>query len=530
MLVKYLIFVVCLLNSYSLQGSDSLNNVIETQTQKFKTILETIKENYYRDSIDFVKVSESAFIAFLKELDPYSTYFTSEQYESLKEGYIGSIYGVGIRLFRRVDSILVFTVKKGSPADSAGIRVGDRVIYINHEYVVGKDINFANSMLHCKSGDSILVTIKRGNSLSEYKLPCKELELPSLVAKLYYPQFKTAFIRFVRFGSNTYSEFITALDSLIQLGANFLIVDIRGNQGGYLESAVKLSGLFLNKGDTILTVQARKDGNKVYIAEETGKYSKLPLVVLIDGSSASASEIFASALQDNSRAVIAGERSFGKGLVQKVWEFRDGSAFRITTGEFLSPLGRSIQKNPNLKDFDPSLLADLNIDSVVKQNVFEFLKRFGTTNRLPTYFTKSGRLVLGGGGIFPDVFFRADTIPPYLQRLKNSGFVNDFVLRHFIDNKSNFPKLKNFSLNSFVANFKIKESDILSFKKYIFDWKSLDEVKFENEKKDIEIELKATLAYIFWDDLGYSTSFLFDNPSLISKLFELKTIATNLVN
>ncbi|MGQ9818371.1 MAG: S41 family peptidase [Candidatus Kapaibacteriales bacterium] len=515
---------------YSLRSQDSLNRIIETQSQKFKTLLETIRDNYYKDSIDFVKVSESAFSALLKELDPFSAYFSSEQYETLKETYTGSLYGIGIRLFRRMDSIIVFTVQKGSPADSVGIRTGDRLIYINHEYVIGKDITSLNSKLHCKAGDFKVVTIKRGNILLEYKLPCKELGIPSVLAKIFFPKSKAAFIKFSRFGSNTFSEFKSALDSLVKIGAKFLIVDVRGNQGGYLESAVDICKLFLQRGDTIVVVRGRKDVNKVYIVEENGQYQNLPMIILIDEASASASEIFASAMQDNNRALIVGNLSFGKGLVQKTWEFRDGSAFRLTIGEYFSPLGRSIQKSLNSKDLDETFLADLNMDLISKKNFTEMIKQFGITNRLPTYFTKKGRLILGGGGVIPDVFLRQDTTPPYLQRLKNSGFINDFVLRYFVENKLNSSSTNNLNLFSFVRDFKITDSDVLAFKKYLFDWKSLDEKKFEDEKIPILKELKSTIGYLFWGDTGYFTSFLFEDESFILKLIELQPKAKELVN
>lgn len=524
------ILIIFLYNFSLLHSQDSINGVIEIQWQKFKTLLETVRQNYYKDSIDFVKISESAFLGLLKELDPFSAYFSSEQYETLKESYIGSLYGIGIRLFRRMDSVIVFTVQKCSPADSVGILPGDRVIYINHEYVIGKDINFANSKLHCKSGDSIVVTIKRGNVLLEYKLPCKELSIPSVIVKQYFPKTKTAFIRFSRFSSNTFLEFKLALDSLINIGAKFLVVDVRGNQGGYVESAVDICKLFLRKGDTVVVVRGRKGVDKIYIAEENGRYANLPVLILIDGLTASASEIFASALQDNSRAIIVGELSFGKGLVQKTWEFRDGSAFRITTGEYFSPLGRYIQKNPNSKDFNESLLKDLNLDTNAKKSVAKFIKRFGATNRLPTYFTKSGRLIIGGGGVFPDIYFCYDTTPPYLQRLKNSGFVNDFVLRYFIEDKYNERLNNNLSLISFVKDFKIDDADVLAFERYIFDWKSLDKKKFEQEKKVIAKELKSTLAYVLWGDVGYYTSTIYDDETLISKIFELQLEAEELVN
>lgn len=526
-----LLILLCL-SSYTLFafGRDSINNIIETQSQKFKSILETIEGNYYKDSIDFIGISESAFSSLLKELDPFSVYFSSEQYKNLKETFMGSNCGTGIRLFRRSDSILVFTVQKGSSADSAGILVGDRVIYINHEYVVGKEISFANKKLNLKSNDFNIITIKRANALYEFKLPCKELDIPSVVTKLYIAKDKTAFIRFVRFGKNTYSEFISALDSLINLGADFLVVDIRGNQGGYLEIANKITSLFLNKGDTVVIINSRNEGKKVYTCDENGKYSKLPMAVLIDRSTASAAEIFASALQENNRALIVGERSFGKGLVQRTWEFKDGSAFRLTTAEYFTPIGRSLQKNQIFSEIDTNFIEESQMDSIARKNLSEIIKQYGGTNRLPTYFTKTGKLILGGGGIFPDVFFRTDTLPPYLQKLKNNGFINDFILRYFIDDKKIFSNLNTLDINSFIYNFNISEGDLLEFKKYTNEWKSLDVSKFEIERNSIEMELKATLGYVLWGVLGYYTTHFYADKSLITKLGDWKLIAKNFVN
>ncbi len=510
------------------KSSDSISQVIDFQTQKFKTILETIRGNYYKDTVNYVKISETAFNSLLHELDPYCNYYSSEQYKNIKETYSGTTEGVGIKLFRRGDTILVFSVQKGSSADSVGIKIGDRIIYIDHEYFIGKDINAALQKIQGHKGTNLLLTIRRGSYLQEYVIPRYDVEIPSVVASFYDKARDIAFVRISRFAKTTFDELTNSIDSLLKLSAKLFVIDLRGNQGGYLDETIKITGLFLSKGDTIVVV-SRKEGNRDFeICEASGKYAKIPLCVLIDNVSASASEIFTSALQDNDRAIVIGERSFGKGLIQKSWEFKDESAFRLTVGEYVSPLGRVIQK-PLIKNFDVENISEFAMREDFKQNVETIIKNFGIMKNLPVFTSKKGRTLLGGGGIFPDFFFKSDTIPPYLQKLRSNGFVNDFVLRYFFESNDGKNLLNNFVVTTFVNGFELNDNVVMSFKNYLIGNHGFLEKYFEAEKERIKLEIKATLGYILWGDLGYFSVTL-EKDKILDKVQELRKEASILVN
>lgn len=528
-MIKFFFALFAILFPLVAESNDSISQVIDFQAQKFKTILETIRGNYYKDSIDFVKISENAFNSLLHELDPFCNYFNSEQYKNIKEVYDGSSQGVGIRLFRRGDTIIVFSVQKGSSADSSGIKVGDRIIYIDHEYFVGKDINSALQKIQGAKGTKLLLTIKRGNYLQEYVVPRYELEIPSVVASFYDKTIDIGFIRISRFAKNTFDELTNSIDSLLSVGAKLLVIDLRGNQGGYLDETIKTTKLFLDKGDTVVVVVTGKGTSKNFeICESAGKYSKIPLCVLVDNVSASGSEIFASALQDNDRAIIVGERSFGKGLIQKTWEFKDESAFRLTVGEYVSPLGRVIQKS-SLKNVELDNISEFALREDSKQNIETLIKNFGVIKNIPVFTTKKGRTLLGGGGIFPDYFFQSDTIPPYLQKLRSNGYINDFVLRYFFELQEGKSLFSNFDVSTFVDKFSFDDKVVLTFKKYLIENRAFIEKYFEEERERITVELKATLGYILWGDLGYFSVTL-EKDKILSKIQELRQNAFILVN
>ncbi|MCX7909031.1 MAG: S41 family peptidase [Ignavibacteria bacterium] len=525
---KYVIFILlqffCIFN---IRANDSINRVVDIQVQKFRNILETIYNNYYREDIDLVNISEVAFNSLLQSLDKFCNYYPSSQYQAIKDSYKGSTKGIGIQFFRRGDSLIIFHIVKGSPADSVGLLVGDRVIYINHEYCVGKDANFANKKIQESKNNIVIVTVKRDNLLKEFLIPLKEVEIPSVVTKLKIGN-DLGFIRINRFSLTTYNEITGSLDSLIKIGCKFFAIDLRNNQGGYLDEVVKICNLFLRKGDTIVIVSGKNENRRVEIANQQGKYLKYPLVVIVDENTASGGEILASCLQDNDRAIVIGTRTFGKGLVQRTWEFKDGSAFRLTTAEYVSPLGRKIQKDETDKvEFDN--FSNVTLSEEQKKNIEDMIKQFGIKTKLPTYFTKKGRPILGGGGVFPDYFFVTDTTPQYLKKLKTNGLMNDFVIRNFIDDPKSVMSLMKHNLSSFIINFEVLDNTILNFRQYLTQKNAFLEKNFTEEKNQIVLEIKATLGYILFGDVGYYSVVLL-NDKVLSKINELRKEAEKMVN
>ncbi|MGB9913880.1 MAG: S41 family peptidase, partial [Candidatus Kapaibacteriota bacterium] len=231
--------------------------------------------------------------------------------------------------------------------------------------------------------------------------------------------------------------------------------------------------------------------------------------------------------QDNDRSIVLGERTYGKGLIQKNWEFKDGSAFRITTGEYLTPLGRNIQKE-TVEKVELGGLADLTLPNQQKENIEALIKNFGVTNNLPVYTTKKGRTLLGGGGVFPDFIFISDTTPPYLKKLKSNGFVNDFVLRYFIEDNKTFQTLKRLSFSKFVHNFEILDNAVASFKQYLIQRNAFLDNYFTDEYEKILLELKGTLGYILFGDIGYY-SVVIQKDKILQKVRELRVESEKMV-
>ncbi len=499
--------------------NDSIRQIIEVQTQKFKNILETIVTNYFKEDINVTTISENAFSSLLQSLDKFSNYYSSQQYEKIKDAYRGSVEGIGVQFFRRGDSLIIFNILRGSPAESSGLKIGDRIIYINHEYFVGKDAQSAYKKILESPNKKCIITIKQGTTLKEIEIPVVETIIPSVVASIKFDEKKIGFVKLTRFSLKSVSEFTRAFDSLIEIGCKYFVVDLRGNQGGYLDETVKLIQLFLSKGDTVVVVSGREIHRKVYVCEEDGKYRQIPLIVLVDNNSASASEIFASSLQDNDRALVIGQRTFGKGLVQRTWEFKDGSAFRLTTAEYVSPLGRQIQK-PEIDNLDLGTFAELTLSAEQKETIENMIEKSGLQKNLPVFTTKKGRTVLGGGGVFPDYFFQYDTLPPYLQKLKNNGLLNDFVLRFFVDSPIGFKEISKLDFENFLLKFDISEKVMSSFRQYLMQTNSYLDKFFEEEYYKIKLEIKATLGYILFGDLGYF-SVILQKDNVINKVQSL---------
>lgn len=527
MKIVFLLILFPLFSSLSFSKDDSLEKIIEIQVQKFRNILEVVSANYYKENVDITKISENAFNSLLQSLDKFSTYFSVSQYEKIKDAYKGTSEGIGVQLFRRGDSLIIFNVLKGSSADSVGLKVGDRIIYINHEYFVGKDAQSAYKKISESRTKSCILTVKRGTFLKEFEVPLVEFQIPSVVASIEFKEANIGFIKISRFSLSTFSEFTRAFDSLIKIGCKQFIIDLRGNQGGYLDETIKLVKLFLKQGDTIVVVSGREIHRKVYICEKDGKYKKYPLIVLVDKNSASASEIFASALQDNDRAIVVGERTFGKGLVQRTWEFKDGSAFRLTTGEYVTPLGRNIQK-PEVENIELGAFADLTLGKEQKEMIEDLIKKTGGATNLPVYYTKKGRALFGGGAVLPDYFFQYDTLPPYLGKLKNNGLLNDFVLRHFFDNQQNYLEISKINFQIFVFKFEVSDKVMSYFKQYLMQTNSYLEKYFDEEYYRIKSELKATLGYILYGDAGYFSTLLLQD-AIIGKVQNLFGEAEKLV-
>lgn len=417
---------------YANQYSGNRISFINTSRDKISNLLEAINERYV-DKVDMNEIVEKSIPQILKELDPHSTYVSAKDVEASMQELKGSFSGIGVQYMIYEDTVRVVRIIDGGPAEEAGLRAGDRIVTIDNKPFVGKSVNNDAVMKKLKGerGSHVRLGIKRNGtqSLVNFSITRGDVEVKSIDAS-YMLDEKTGYIRITSWGNNTYAEFLSAMATLSPKGMNNLVIDLRGNLGGYLQAAVDVANEFLPKNSMIVYDEGQNFKKEEYKSDGKGSYQQMPLVVLIDETSASASEIFAGAMQDNDRATLVGRRSFGKGLVQVPLEFRDGSMLRLTVARYYTPSGRCVQK-----PFKPGDEEDYENDLLQRAATGEYFSSDSIKTSGEVYKTRLGRKVYGGGGIIPDYFIPRDTIgfTSYYKDVYMSGTINQFAF-WYVDN------------------------------------------------------------------------------------------------
>ncbi len=451
-----------------------------------------IISSYYVDSVDWKDTSEGAIAGALKTLDPHSVYFTREEVQTNDENFDGQYQGIGIQFDILDGFISVISVIPGSPSEEAGLLAGDKIIKINGESA--RDITNAEvpKKLKGPKGSEVIVTILRPGGQSPFDVTIRRDEIPIVTINTYFKaDSSTGYIWLNRFAHKTSDEFTEALLDMEKRGIKRLVLDLRGNGGGLLRQAVQVVGKFINEHKKVVYTKGRLSRfDETYYTDDFG-YSKkreYPLIVLIDQGSASASEIVAGALQDYDRALIIGERSFGKGLVQNEFELNDGSRIRMTVSKYYTPSGRLIQRNYKGKDIEEYYNGD-DIDSSDAQ--------VDTAETTSVYYTSSGRQVFGGGGIKPDIEIEFKTA------YKSVRMVRKFIeKRIFFEAASTISRKHSSWKNNFIKfrdHFRISSQQIEQLKYIARDGK----IKFTNDEFQQDIDflknrLKAEIARQFW--------------------------------
>ena len=417
---------------YANQYSGNRISFINTSRDKISNLLEAINERYV-DKVDMNEIVEKSIPQILKELDPHSTYVSAKDVEASMQELKGSFSGIGVQYMIYEDTVRVVRIIEGGPAEEAGLRAGDRIVTIDNKPFVGKSVNNDAVMKKLKGerGSHVRLGIKRNGtqSLVNFSITRGDVEVKSIDAS-YMLDEKTGYIRITSWGNNTYAEFLSAMATLSPKGMNNLVIDLRGNLGGYLQAAVDVANEFLPKNSMIVYDEGQNFKKEEYKSDGKGSYQQMPLVVLIDETSASASEIFAGAMQDNDRATLVGRRSFGKGLVQVPLEFRDGSMLRLTVARYYTPSGRCVQK-----PFKPGDEEDYENDLLQRAATGEYFSSDSIKTSGEVYKTRLGRKVYGGGGIIPDYFIPRDTVgfTSYYKDVYMSGTINQFAF-WYVDN------------------------------------------------------------------------------------------------
>ena len=369
---------------------------------------------------------EQAVPQILAELDPHSTYFSAKDVQIANDDLRGSFSGVGIEFTIRNDTLRVQNVISDGPAEQAGVLAGDKIVTVDDSVFTGKSLTNDEAMHRLKGPKDTKVKLgilRYGEKDLRYITVTRgEIPMKSVTAA-YMLDNNTGYVKIKNFGENTYNELLVALAQLSMDGFRQLTIDLRGNTGGYLQSAVQIANEFLPKNKLIVYTEGRRSPREEYRSDGRGSYKQMPLVILIDEGSASASEILAGAIQDNDRGTVIGRRSFGKGLVQKPVEFGDGSMMRLTIARYYTPSGRCIQK-PYANGMDKNYEEDL----MLRYQHGEFFSQDSIKHEGPEYHTNNGRVVYGGGGITPDIFVPEDTsdFTSYYKEASMSGLILQF--------------------------------------------------------------------------------------------------------
>ena len=425
---------------YANHFSGNKLGIINTSSNKLNALLRIIDDQYV-DTVNMGELVEEAMPQILSELDPHSSYIPAKDLEAVNADLKGSFSGIGIQFTIQNDTIHVNSVIQGGPSEKVGLMAGDRIVEVDDSAFVGKIVTNSEAMKRLKGEkgskvklgvyrpgekDLLHFTVIRGN------IPVKSIDAAYMINE------KVGYIKVNKFGETTYPELLIALAKLNQKNCEGLIVDLRGNTGGYMAAAIQMVNEFLPNNRLIVYTQGRKSPREDYNSNGTGSNQKMPLVVLVDEGSASASEIFAGAIQDNDRGTIVGRRSFGKGLVQQPIEFSDGSAIRLTITRYYTPSGRCIQK-----PYEKGKESEYELDLLTRYEHGEFFSADSIKqDETEVYHTRLGRPVYGGGGIMPDIFVPQDTtgMTSYFRMAANRGLIIRYTFDYTDQNRSTLQK------------------------------------------------------------------------------------------
>lgn len=409
---------------YANHFSGNRLSIINTGSNKLNYLLQIIDNNYV-DTINVNDLVESAMPQILSELDPHSSYISAADAEETSEELKGRFSGIGVRFTVQKDTVNVMNVIKGGPSEKVGVLAGDRIVAADDSSLIGMENREIMKRLRGPKNSKVKLTICRHGHKKPLDITVVRGDVPVESVDSYFMlDDQTGYISIESFGENTYPEMLNALAQLNMQGMKNLIIDLRGNRGGYMQTAIMMVNEFLPAGQLVVYTEGRKSPREEYRTDGRGSFQHLPLIVLVDEGSASASEIFAGAIQDNDRGTIIGRRSFGKGLVQQPIEFKDGSVVRLTIARYYTPSGRCIQK-----PYEKGHGEEYENDLIARYERGEFFSADSIHQDGPEYKTSLGRTVYGGGGIMPDIFIPEDTTlyTSYFKEAQYTGLTIQFA-------------------------------------------------------------------------------------------------------
>jgi len=468
------------------------DNVYE-QVRKFTDVLNTASKNYV-ENVDTQKLTEAAIKGMLNELDPHSVYIPAEQMKKVTEDFQGSFEGIGVEFDIVKDTITIVTPIIGGPSEALGIQSGDKIVKIDDVNAVGLTREDVPKKLKGPKGTHVKIVIRRSGESKplEFDITRDKIPIYTVDAAYIIDGTDIGVISSNRFAATTHSEFVEAARKLKSQGMKKLVLDLRGNPGGYLTEAFKLADEFLPSGSKIVFTKARRpELDETFYATDGGEFEKIPLIVLVNGGSASASEIVSGAIQDLDRGLIVGETSFGKGLVQQQYPLGDGSSYRLTIARYYTPSGRLIQRP--YKDKDKYYKGEGREDGEEGDNINHASDKGDSTH--PVFKTMSGRTIYGGGGITPDYIVKPDTITQLYRDLFRKNiffeFTDNFLKGEGVAVRNSYKD----NFNAFYKNFKITDDLMKSFKQ-IAEQKGVvwNEVNYKTDEAFLRNRIKALIA------------------------------------
>jgi len=495
--IKYILILLCLF------PSQVFSQYLTEDIFKFSRSLGYIS-SYYVDSVDSKQIVEDAIVGILKDLDPHSVYIPADAVKEMNEPLEGNFEGIGIQFNILNDTIYVISPISGGPSEKVGLRAGDRIVEVDGENVAVIEITTqgVRDRLLGEKGTKVNVGIKRKGvdeilyfNIIRDKIPIYSVDAAYLIDK------EIAYIKINRFALTTLNEFTEKMNLLKKQGAKSVILDLRGNGGGYLDKAIELADQFLENGQLIVYTKGLRSPIAKSHATGTGKFKEGNVLVLIDEGSASASEIVSGAIQDWDRGIIVGRRSFGKGLVQKPMFLPDGSMMRLTVARYYTPTGRLIQKpyEQGVEEYEHELLHRYENGEFLNKDSIDF------PDSLKYKTLKNKRIVYGGGGIMPDIFVPLDTtsVTGFYSKIIRQGVLNSFVLKYIDKNRKKLES-KYSDFKSYNNQFEITEEILIDLFEYSKenDIETTDE-EFDKSKDDLKLIIKALIARDLWDMSEY---------------------------
>lgn len=519
---RLFLIVVFVSFGISLNAQNQANNKeMQQSLQKLSTMYYLIN-NFYVDTADINALTEEAIVAMLKELDPHSAYISKKDVDKANEPLVGSFEGIGVTFQIFQDTILVISPVPGGPSDRVGIMAGDKIVTIDGEDAYGKKVNneYVAQHLRGKKGSKVTLGIKRGRSdeLIDFEVVRDKIPLNSIDAAFMLDK-NVGYIKLDRFAQSSNTEFEESLAKLKSQKMKSLILDLRGNTGGYLNVAAELGNQFLKNDMTIVYTEGDKSPKQIFKTDKNGKFTDGKLIILIDEGSASASEIVSGAVQDWDRGVLIGRRSFGKGLVQRPFNLPDGSQVRLTTARYYTPTGRCIQRSyeKGSEDYYKEMTKRMKHGEFYHSDSIQFPDSLKYSTLL------SERTVYGGGGIMPDIFMPVDTTfaTKLYTDLVRKGIFNRFTVDYVLKNREQISNEYN-DFDKFNNDFEVTEEMLSDFKKLAEEEEGVEwnEEQFVRSKPMIKLQLKALIARNEWDMEKYYQVVLSEDKA-INKAVEI---------